>query len=229
MSACFRYSPEALERDREAAELARQLDRVVEGARRHHDGAAAARLQMARDELAHLAGADQHDRLVVESLEDGARQIRRDRRHRHRFPGDAGLGADTLGDRERAVEGLVEDRARGAGTGRRHVLLLHLPEDLRLADHHRIEARRDAEEMADRVAAVVDVEVGREGRSLDRPRAREERLDGGRDDRWRLGDPGDDLDAVAGREDRGLVHAGDRLQLPERGRQRRLREREPLA
>jgi hypothetical protein len=53
--------------------------------------------------------------------------------------------AHFLGDRERALEQLVQraaERARLVGLAHR---LLHLAQDLRLAEHHRVEAGGDAE------------------------------------------------------------------------------------
>jgi hypothetical protein len=67
---------------------------------------------------------------------------------------------------ERLVEAAVEDLPRRAGGGGRGVLLLHLAEDLRLADDHRVEARRDAERVRTASAADVRVEVGAERRSF---------------------------------------------------------------
>ena len=60
--------------------------------------------------------------------------------------------AHFLGDRERALEHLVQrgaERAGGVGLAHR---LLHLAEDLRLAEHHRIEPAGDAERMPRRGA-----------------------------------------------------------------------------
>ena len=71
--------------------------------------------------------------------------------HADRVRADLGGGAHFLGDRERALEQLVQracQRAGGFGLAHR---LLHLAEDLRLAEHHRIEAAGDAERVARRL------------------------------------------------------------------------------
>ena len=66
---------------------------------------------------------------------------------RHRALGERRLGAHPLADGERPREHLVEHRADGALVGRCRVRLLHLPEDLRLADDERVEAGRHAEQV----------------------------------------------------------------------------------
>ena len=63
--------------------------------------------------------------------------------------------AHFLRHRERALEQLVQQRAERAGRlGRAH-RLLHLAEDLRLAQHHRVEAGGDAERVAHRLLAAA--------------------------------------------------------------------------
>ena len=209
MSASGRYFGEVLERHRRAAEVARQLDGAVERAVGDHHVADAVAEQMARRQLAHLAGADQHRGLVLETVEDRARQLDRRRADRHRAAGDAGLGAHPLGDRERLVEPAVQHRAGGADAGGAGVELLQLAEDLRLADHHRVEARGDAEEMADRVAPASSVEMRRQI-------ARRAALRARRNSAMRSTTPpararaADHLDPVAGADDGRLVDALER-------------------
>ena len=86
-------------------------------------------------------------------------------RHRHRPLGDARLGAHALGGREGALEEPAEDRAGGAALDRGAVRVLHLAEDLRLADHHRVERGRDAEHVAHRLGVAVLVERGARARA----------------------------------------------------------------
>ena len=170
-SASGRIAREAVERHRHAAELARRLDRALEGAVGDHQRADALGEQLARRELAHLAGADQQRRLVVEGVEDVARQLDRRRADRHRLLGDAGLGAHALGHRERLVEAAMQHAPRRADGRGHRVLLLQLAEDLRLADDHRVEARGDAEEVAHGLAPVMHVEVRRQRVGVDAVRA----------------------------------------------------------
>ena len=69
------------------------------------------------------------------------------------------VDANFLGDREGALEQLVQLRAeRAVFFGDAH-RILHLAENLRLADDHRIEPAGDAEGMADRFRLVVGIDV----------------------------------------------------------------------
>jgi hypothetical protein len=58
-----------------------------------------------------------------------------------------GLGPHALGDRECRLEQAIEQRPGRAGVLCRAVGILELAEDLRLAEHHRVESRRDRERM----------------------------------------------------------------------------------
>ena len=64
------------------------------------------------------------------------------------------LGADALAALEGVHEEAVRDGAQRPGRRRDAVRLADLPEDLRLAEDHRVEARGDAEEVPDRRVAV---------------------------------------------------------------------------
>ena len=101
----------------------------------------------------------------------------------------------------------MQDEADAARLGRLRVRELELAEDLRLADHHRIEARTDAKQMADGVAAVEMVERVGERVAIDFAIGGEkfERFVGGA---RRVGGHADHLDAIAGRNQRGLGHRG---------------------
>src|SRR5581483_10277245 len=197
---------EALERDRRAAERARQLDGAIERTVRHDDARDAVALQVAGRELAHLAGADHHRGLVAEVVEDALREVDRRGADGHGLAGDAGLRADPLRDAERALQAAAEEPAGGPRLGRDPVLLLQLPEDLRLADHHRVEARRDPEEVVQRVLPAALVAVDRERRRRHRALPREEaddrvaRVAAAARDRQ-------DLDPVARRQDQRLDDA----------------------
>ena len=75
---------------------------------------------------------------------------------------DAGLGARALADLNRVAERAREQLPGGAlGLGRLP-RLAHLAEDLALADDHRVETGRDAEQMRDRGVVVVRVQTLRE-------------------------------------------------------------------
>jgi hypothetical protein len=82
-------------------------------------------------------------------------------------PRDLRLGPHSLGDGEGVGEQRVQRRPdRLARLGQRE-RVLHLAEDLRLADHHGIQAGRDAEGVTDRVVLGVRVEQRLHGREVD--------------------------------------------------------------
>ena len=116
---------------------------------------------MTRRELAHGSRAEEHSALVGQPIEDAARQLHRRGGDRHSFLRDAGFAAHPLRDRKRLVKAAVQHLSGGSG---RCVLLLQLPQDLRLTHHHRVETRGDAKQVADRLPVGVGVEVGRQRR-----------------------------------------------------------------
>ncbi len=80
---------------------------------------------------------------------------------------DLGLRAHPLGHAEGLAEERVQPRAdRLAGLGQREGVL-HLAEDLRLADHHGVEAGRHAEGVAHGVAIEVRIEDGLHGAEVE--------------------------------------------------------------
>ena len=123
-------------------------------------------------ELDHVAGADQQRHLVLEALEDLAREVDGDARHRDRTLGDAGLVPHALRRREGVRIEPRQDRAAGAARDGDAVGVLHLTEDLRLADHHRVDRARDAEQVAHRGAVHQLVERVVELTAASRPRLR---------------------------------------------------------
>jgi hypothetical protein len=141
------------------AEAAGELLAALERAVGHRHAARLARREVRGDQLDHLAGADEEHVQLAQVLEQLAGQPHGRGRHADRMRADLGGGAHLLGHREAALEQLVQRRAERAGfVGQAH-RLLHLAEDLRLAEHHRIEAGGDAEGVPRRVAVVLDVGV----------------------------------------------------------------------
>ena len=170
--------------------------RVRRRAVRDEGDACAAGEQVARSLLADLAGADQQDRAAVEVAEHLLRERGRGRRDRRRALADRRLRAGLAAGVQRLPEHAVEQQARRPGL----VCRTHLAEDLALAGHERVEARRDAEEVQRGGLVVQAVE-----RVLDLRLERGERLD-----RVRFGGldvlRGDvELGAVARREANGLA------------------------
>ena len=115
--------------------------------------------QVAGGEFAHLAGADDEDRLPFQRAEDLLGEFDRNRGDGDRRRSDGGLGAHALGDGEGAAEKLVELTANRAYCAGSRVGLFDLAEDLGFADDHRIETGSYAEEMANGVFLAEFVEV----------------------------------------------------------------------
>ena len=97
----------------------------------------------------------------------------------------------------------MQHQAGGARLGRAAVRDLELAEDLRLADHHRVEARADAEQMAHGVRSLEAIERAGEQSSVDLTVGGEE-ADRFVDRMGGVGRHADNLDAVTGRNQRGL-------------------------
>ena len=132
---------------------------------------------------------------------------------------DGGVGAGPLAGFERVAEEQVEGRAGGALLAGPLPRLLHLAEDLALAEHRRVEAGGDAEEVGDRRRVVVDVEVVGEVLGGEEGDLGEEVADVLVGAVEPLGDRVD-LGAVAGGEHHGLGHVRARDQVVQRLRQR---------
>ena len=116
-----------------------------------------------------------------------------------------------LGRLEGFLEKPVEHRSRGAPRLRRGVGVLHLAEDFRLADHLRINARGDLEEVLDGGTVVqLDPDLF-EHRRVHLVQRTQGCLQAGH--RLRLRGDAIDLDAVAGVEHRKLTQTGERSQF----------------
>src|SRR5439155_22888203 len=98
-------------------------------------------------------------RFLRKRLEDLHRQLDCYGADRHVLGADSRLVAHALGNGERLEEDAVKDTAGRAGLHRRVIERLDLPEDLRFADDHRVEARSNSEEMADGGTVLVHVEM----------------------------------------------------------------------
>ena len=103
----------------------------------------------------HLAGPDQHDRLVVQLAENLAGQFDRRITDGHGAGADPGLGAHPLGHGKGLVQQSVQDQPADFMLGGVAVGLLELAQDLRLAHDHRIEAGGDQEQVPDGLLVLV--------------------------------------------------------------------------
>ena len=150
-----------------------ELPRQVLGRRQRPAGDGdllhALRAQVDARELGHLAGAEDEDAQAGEVPEDLLGELDGGVADRDRAFGEPGFVAHALADRERGVEQPMRDGAGEVEVARRGVGRLHLAEDLRLADDERVEACRDAEEVARGVDAAMAVEVLGAGAPSSRP------------------------------------------------------------
>ena len=141
------------------------------GAVGDNDAAGAAAEQRARGFLAGFARAEDHDLVLVERTENLPRQFDGDGTDGDVAALDVGLGPNLLGHVECFLEGLVQMGAGLVVLQGRFVGLFELTEDFSLANHHRIKAAGNFEQMlqtfrlsmeinfsADRLAVVVMVE-----------------------------------------------------------------------
>ena len=94
-------------------------------------------------------------RAAVEAAEDLPRERHRRKADRHGALAERGFGAHALADAEGPVKQLAQQRAGAVSLGRRLERVLHLAEDLRLADDERVESGGDAEQMRDGGLVVV--------------------------------------------------------------------------
>ena len=180
--------------------------------------------QMARRQFAHLACSDQVDALALQVAEDLLRQIDGHRGDRYGGRGDRGLGADPLGDGERPGQQRIElrvDRSHGA---RRGVRLLHLAQDLRLADDHRVQAGGHAKHVPHRIAIAMFVEVLAIGRRIEAVELAQKPVQVGGAVRGAR----DQFHPVAGGNDHALLDTGIGRQALRRFRQASLGNGEPL-
>ena len=141
------------------------------------DLADALRAQVLRGQRADLAGADDQHAPALESPEDLPRQRHRREADRHRAFAERRLGADALADAERPVKQLAQHRPGAAPAGGGLERVLHLSEDLRLADDQRVEAGGDAEQMLRRRLVAEREQVRREALGRQRMVVAEERDD----------------------------------------------------
>jgi hypothetical protein len=200
---------------------------AFDGAVGHGHRARAARGEVGGGQLDHLAGADEEDADLAQVLEQLGGQAHRGSSHADRVGADLGGGAHLLGHREGALEQLVQRGAQGAGgLGLAH-RLLHLAQDLRLAQHHGVQAAGDAEGMPGGLRPLQHVGVLGQLRAAHAAGLRQP-VDGRRQQLARRGAV--QFGAVAGGDQGSLGRAAQPLaQLVQRGRELVEREREPPA
>lgn len=198
---------------RMGAELLGEQAGALQGAVGHHDALHALLEQVARDQGDGLAGADQQRLAAVQVAEDLLGQAHRGERHGHRVLADGGIGADGLRRTEGGLEQAAEQRTDGAGLARDGVGRLHLAEDLRLAEDHRVEAGGHAHHVAHRVFVLVHIGTGAQ---LVESQAMVVRQPGEHVVRGRMVDLQVEFAPVAGRQDGRLAAGGQAAELLQR-------------
>ena len=115
--------------------------------------------EVGRDQFDHLPGADEQYVQVADRAENLLGQPHGGGGHRHRVRPDRRLAADFLGHGEGTLEQLVQQGAEAAGGFRRAHGVLHLAENLRFTQHHRVQPARHAERVPGCGLGVVHVQV----------------------------------------------------------------------
>ena len=136
-----------------AGELFAALQRAV--GNRHRLGVAGSKVR--GRQVNHFAGADKQNLDFAQILEQLAGQAHRRCRHADAVRANLGAGAHLLGHGKRALEQLVQRRAHGAGVACGAHGVFHLPQDLRLAQHHRVQPAGDAKGVACGLVALQRV------------------------------------------------------------------------
>ena len=140
---------DCIEADGLAAERLRHLVGALERSRGEVDVPDPLLPQEAQGDLTHLAGANQQDVPAVEVAEDAGRRGHGGMADRDGTSSDSGFMARALCRPDRAAGNDLESRVQASGLPGCDQRLLELSEDLRLADHHGIEAAGHPEEMRD--------------------------------------------------------------------------------
>ena len=153
---------------------------------------------------------------VAENL---ASQFHRGVAHRDRALSDVGFRTHALGDAERPVDHLAQESSHGAVLPGQRVGGFHLSQNLRLAHHHRIQAGRDAEQVANGFRTVEAVEIRSHPGALDMPGIGQKAFDGRFDVGLFVGGHRD-LDAIAGGEDHAFQQPRPALEIGKSLRQR---------
>ena len=115
--------------------------------------------QVTGGQLGHLAGADEQDRLPLQSPEDLLGQLDRGEADGNRVGGNPRLRPHPLGDAESVVQDPVQNDARRPAFRRPTVGFLDLSQNLRFAHDQGVEAGGDPEQVADRLLVTVQVEA----------------------------------------------------------------------
>ena len=140
------------------AKPASQRLRVVEGAVGDNQALHLGRRQVTCGKFDGFTCADQQHAGIGEVGENPLGQAHGGECDRDRIGADAGIGANPLGHREGVLEQALQRRIEGACVAGHVVRTLDLAQDLRFAEHHRLKASGDAEQVAHRIGLGVAIE-----------------------------------------------------------------------
>ncbi len=180
-----------------------------QGAVGDQQAAHAAFAQMLGRQFDGFAGTDQQHRGFVEPGKRVLCQSHRRGCDRHWICADTGVGTRTLGHRKGLLEQPVQPAAQRAVRPRHCPGVLHLAQNLGFSQYHRIQPGGDTKQVTHRLGFLVLVQItAQAGRVGFQPVDQAVRLLG---HRIQLG-------TVAGGQQRGLAHLGQRTQRFERAR-----------
>src|SRR5437899_3708666 len=150
---------EALEVNRLAAESRGELLRLFVRAVGDENLLQTKSAEVLGRQLADFAGAEEQRLKPAEIAKDLASQLDRSIRDGDGVLANAGVGANALRNAHRLLKEELEQAVERAGSLCSEKCGAHLPADLRLADHHRVESGRDAEKMLDDIFVAQHVQV----------------------------------------------------------------------
>ena len=216
-----------------AAELARELERVVEGAVGDGDAPHLFFRQVPRREFNRAAGADQQHPLLRQIGKNPSGQGDRGIGDRDRAGANRGFRAHLLGDGKGRLEGLGEGAANEFQLPRQGKGGFDLAENLGLAKHHRIEAGGNLHQMPHDLAILAAVTrlgklVGGKAVEVRQPFERHA-VPGGAVPSVLIREPQIHFGAVAGGDNHHAGHRGQPGGLPQRAGDPRGLESHPLA
>ena len=132
------------------------------------------RREMPEHQLRHLSGADAQNRFIVEMIEDALRIIDRDARDAQPAFAERRLVHHLLADGEGALKERMKQGPAVFDDAAQLIRAAHLPEDLRLAQYHRIERRCHGEQVLDCRPAVLLIKMRLKILHIDRMKIRKE-------------------------------------------------------
>ena len=147
-----------LHRHRATSDERRECLRALDGTIRHPNVTHSSLYESARGPLARFARAEREHLARLEMTENLFCKIYRHRADGNRPSCNPCPGADLLCDSEGALKKSMQKRSGGSGFACRGVGFLGLAKNFGLADHHRVEPRRDSEEMLHALLPFVSIE-----------------------------------------------------------------------